>query len=176
MAHFKKIGVAILITALPFTSQVKAQAPTTNAGLDHFATQSPASVLASQVSDIALSPKLSQKEKAKYIANAVRIAITATTRDLKDSAQIVNIAIELATVATKAAPAFAQVISHTVSSLSAISSIEGAAGQIAAAVEAAALAATTVEIASPAASSPTPTNQEFSGSNSPEVLTVSRAH
>lgn len=176
MDHFNKIGLVILLAASPLVSQVQAQIPAVNAGLANPAASSPASVLASQVGDIALSPKLSPKEKAKYIANAVRVAIIATTADLKDPAQIVSIALELATVATKAAPAFAPVIAHTVCSLSAISSIEGAAGQITAAVDAAALAATSVSVASPAPSAPNPTNPEFGGSNSPEVLTVSRAH
>jgi len=101
----------------------------------------PESVLAKQVSEIASSTTLSRREKTRQIANAVRLAVIATTAGVQEADQMLKIAISLATAAAEAAPNFAEVILNTVLSIPSISGIAGAPTKLQAAVSAAAAAA-----------------------------------
>lgn len=93
----------------------------------------PAMILAAQVSEIANSRMISHAKKEKRISTAVRIAVVAATA-YKNPAESLNIALDLATVAANAAPPFKDVITDAVSFIPSIARIDGAPGQIRAAV------------------------------------------
>jgi len=166
--------LVLIITVAPFSRGASAETQTVPTSQQN--TPSPAATLVIQIKTITNSLALSAETKSKYITDAVQSAILTEIGDNKDPAQTLTVALELAAVATKAAPEFAKVIAVAISSLPAIASIEGAKGQVLATVEAAAKAARDVEVAYAAPGGSRPTNPEFGGSNGPEVLTVSRAH
>ncbi|HTB80873.1 MAG TPA: outer membrane beta-barrel protein [Opitutaceae bacterium] len=93
----------------------------------------PAMTLAAQVSEIANSRMISHAKKEKRISTAVRIAVVAATA-YKNPAESLNAALDLATVAASAAPQFKDVITDAVSFIPSIARIDGAPGQIRAAV------------------------------------------
>jgi hypothetical protein len=134
------------------------------------------SILATQVSEIASASDLPRKAKEKRIAGAVRLAVIAATADLKDPAQAVSVAQDLAVAAAKGAPQFSEAIFDAVANISVIAGVDGALAQIKLAVLAAAKEAseprTVVEFASTAPRPPA--NPEFGG-NAGDVV-VSRSH
>lgn len=105
-----------------------------------FASSDTTALLAAEIREIAASPSLSVAKKEKRIANAVRVATVAATAYQNDSGRNLDKALELASVASRAAPRFTEVIVNAVSFSPAISRIDGSAGQIRAAAFAAAKA------------------------------------
>ena len=85
----------------------------------------PENILVRQVSEIATSSTGSHKDKAKRIANAIRLAVISATADVKDPDQALKIALDLATAAAEAAPNFAEAIRDAVLSIPSIASIAG---------------------------------------------------
>jgi len=106
--------------------------------------QTPAEALAAEVREIAHYKMMSHAKKEKRIANAVRIATVGATA-YKDPAEIGGIASELAAAAAGAAPSFKDVITHAVLFTPSVASIDGASGQIQAAVDYAAAKAMEAE-------------------------------
>ncbi len=94
----------------------------------------PATALAAEVREIANFRMMSHSKKEKRIANAVRIAVVGATA-YKDPAETLAIAAELAAAAAGAAPPFKDAIVHAVSFTPSVASIDGASGQIQAAVD-----------------------------------------
>ena len=102
---------------------------------DAQSTQSPpAAALAAEVSKIAHFGMMSHAKKEKRIASAVRIAVDGATA-YKDPAEILSIASDLAVAAATAAPPFKDAIIHAVTFAPAVARIDGASGQIQAAVD-----------------------------------------
>lgn len=125
-----KPNFALLLLLLPLTSGLHAN-DTGHAQHQPGATEqheapTVADTLATQVQEIASSSTLSRKSQAKLITNAVRLAITTATEGIKDPAERLKLALELTTVATKAAPQFAVTITSAVSGIPSIAKIEGA--------------------------------------------------
>jgi len=94
----------------------------------------PAEALAAEVGKIANFKMMSHAKKEKRIANAVRIATVSATA-YKDPAEIVDIASELAAAAASAAPPFKDAIVHAVLFTPSVAGIDGASGQVQAAVD-----------------------------------------
>ena len=127
------------LAAYPAASSGDVAAPGNQA-----AQQTPAAALAAEVGKIANFRMMSHAKKEKRIANAVRIATVAATA-YKDPTEIVPLAAELATAAATAAPSFKDVITHAVLFTPSVASIDGASGQIQAAVDYAAAKAVETE-------------------------------
>ena len=72
----------------------------------------PASLLAEQVRQIAATPDMSDKTKAKLIAKAVEVAVSNALAGVKDPADALRPARDLAAAAAKAAPRFAETITR----------------------------------------------------------------
>ncbi len=72
----------------------------------------PGGILAAQVGEIARTKDLSDHSKSRQIASAVRLAVTTSTTNLKSPEQALNLVLDLATRAAKAAPDFADVITE----------------------------------------------------------------
>ena len=138
--------------------------------------QSPGTILAAQVSEIAATQRFSVKQKSTLISRAVRNAVVMATSDITDSTQVLKIALELAAVAAKAAPKYANVIGHAVTDIPSIMKIDGSAGAVVATVEAAAAETETenVAYAAPGEAHP-PSVPDFGGPIGPEVVVVSNA-
>jgi hypothetical protein len=117
--------------------------------------QTPAGALAAEVREIANYRMMSHAKKEKRIANAVRIAVVGATA-YKDPAEVVNIASELAAAAASAAPPFKDAIVHAVLFSPSVASIDGASGQIQAAVDYAAAQAMKAEKAADVAAAKNP--------------------
>jgi hypothetical protein len=128
----------------------------------------PAATFPAQVSEIANSPAMPLKEKAEQISNVVQIAVTGAIAGLKDPAEILQVALKLATVAATAAPPFTDAITRAISAIPSIAAIDGAADQIqAAVVDAATKAAATAFLSHrPKA----PKNPEFGGNTADTVV------
>ena len=169
-----KTNLAILLLLLPLTAGLNAKdadpIPGRTNTNEHSESQSPASTLAAQVQEIAASSSLSRRSQAKLITKAVRDAINAATDGIKDPAERLQLALELATAAAKAAPHFAATITSAVTSLPSIAKIEGAGDQIQAAVKAGIDAAGGTEIANPAVNPPRPGHHDFGGPNKGETV------
>jgi len=99
-----------------------------------------ARALYKQVSEIANSMSLSTAKKEKRISTAVRVAVVAATAYKNDPDVVLGIALELAQVASRAAPHFAGTIASAVSFAPSVSRIEGASSRIRTAAFAAAAA------------------------------------
>jgi hypothetical protein len=92
-----------------------------------------------QVKAIAHSHEISHAKKEKRIANAVRMAINAATAYQGGNTSVVlNKAVTYAAAAARVAPEYSKIITNAVSFAPAVARIDGAAGQIEAAVDAAA--------------------------------------
>jgi hypothetical protein len=81
----------------------------------------PANILAAQVREIAAAKDLSAQTKKQQIAKAIRLALLAATANLTNSNQSLQLVLELATQAAKAAPEFADAV---------LSAINDSVGQI----------------------------------------------
>jgi hypothetical protein len=144
--------------------------------------QTPAEALAAEVRKIANFKMMSHAKKEKRIANAVRIAVVGATA-YKDPSEIVNIASELSAAAASAAPPFKDAIVHAVLFSPSVASIDGASGQIQAAVDYAAAQAMEAEKAAKVKPVETPVKPETVEQapvpapveNPPQVATVETA-
>jgi hypothetical protein len=150
------LRVPALIFFLTFLSMQAGLAADTAASSGEVATPgnqagqpTPAEALAAEVRAIANYRMMSHAKKEKRIANAVRIATVSATA-YKDPAEIVNIALELAAAAASAAPPFKDAIVHAVLFTPSVAGIDGASGQIQAAVDHAAAQAAEAENAAEA--------------------------
>ena len=168
-----KTKTALLLMLLPMTSGIAANksAPTQTEVSASTEELSPAAILASQVGEIATTTSLSHKEQAKLIAKAVRVAVAAAIEGVKDPAERLNRAQDMAVAAAKAAPDFITTIKIAITSLPAFSKVDGVAEQIDAAVAASIQTSDDTAIANPAVNPPRPTaNPEFGGPNRGEVV------
>ncbi len=94
--------------------------------------------LAADVREFARAPGLSHAKREKRIATAVRVAVVAATAYRQSADEVLGAATELAAAATRAAPAYADVIANAAAYAPSVARIEGAGGQIRTAASAAA--------------------------------------
>ena len=174
-----KQKLACLTLLLPLTTGFGAEAVDPHENHSNPSAQvseeTPATILAAQVKEIASSATTSRREKAKLIANAVRLAITTAMEGVKDPVARLRVALDLATAAAKAAPHFAVTITNAVSAIPALAGIEGALAQIQAAVRAGVEATTEADVANPSGNPRPPANPDFGGPNRGETV-VSPSH
>ena len=174
-----KPNLAILLLLLPISAELLAKEAPPASNRHNTSEQSeadtPAAILAEQVKEIASSPTMSLKTQSKLITDAVQTAITAAIEGIKDPEERLNIALDLATVATKAAPEFAATITSAVSSIPSIAKIEGARDQIQSAVKAGLEARGEPDLANPATNPAHSGEHEFGGPNRGEHI-VSPSH
>ena len=125
-----KPTTAILLLLLPLTSGLQAKdeghALNRHGSSEQSEAPTAADTLATQVKEIAASDTMSRKSQAKLITNAVRLAITTATEGIQDPTARLQLAMELTTAATAAAPQFAATITSAVTSIPSIAKIEGA--------------------------------------------------
>ncbi len=168
-----KTKTALLLMLLPMTAGIAANKATPASTEVSASTEelSPAAVLASQVGEIASTTSLSHKEQAKLIGKAVRVAVGAVIEGVKDPAERLNRAQDLAVAAAKAAPDFIAIIKNAITTLPAFSKVDGIGEQIDAAVAASVQTGDDTAIANPAVNPPRPpANPEFGGPNRGEVV------
>jgi len=92
-----------------------------------------------QIQSIAHSHEISHAKKEKRIANAVRMAINAATAyQGGNTSAVLNKAVTYATAAARVAPEYSKIITNAASFTPAVARIDGASGQIEAAVDSAA--------------------------------------
>src|ERR1019366_2187592 len=87
---------------------------------EHNEVPAPYSTLSDQLKDIASTSSITRKSQEKLISSAVRLAVTTLTKGLNDPAKILKIATDLATVAGRSAPQFADEIGDAINGLPAI--------------------------------------------------------
>ena len=121
-------GAWFLVIALAFGGVAAGLAESSGAPPKGVATQ--ARELAAQVSEISHSTMISRTKKEKRIATAVRVAVVAATAYKNDPGEIMDIGLELAAAAARAAPPFTEVIANAVSFSPALARIDGAASRI----------------------------------------------
>lgn len=173
-----KTNLIFLIVLLPITSGFAATSATPDQPENTGQTeeQNPAVILGEEVRNIADTTTISRKAQAKLITQAVRTAIISATEGIKDPAQRLKVASELATAATKAAPHFAATITSAISTIPSIAAIDGGLEQIQAAVSAGLESSEETSIANPASNPPRPpATPEFGGPNKSENI-VSPSH
>lgn len=125
-----------------------------------------ASQLATEVREIASASSLSSAKKEKRISTAVRTAVVAATAYRNGPNEAMEIALDLATAAARAAPRYSEVIINAVAFAPAVARIDAASSQIRAAATAAAKGQTpprTVEVAAAARATAAPRRQEITG-------------
>jgi len=173
-----KSNLALLLFLLPFTSGLAtpASTPPQPATTEQNEALSPVEILSAQIKEIASSDATSRKTQAKLITKAVRLAVVSAIEGIKDPAERLKVASELATAAAKAAPHFAATISSAISDIPSIAEIDGGAKQIASAISAGLESAEETAIANPVVNPPRPpANPEFGGPNNSETI-VSPSH
>jgi|GEM_PF-425029 len=127
--------LALILSFLPFHNGFGDDHATGSGGEEKATAEAtPAAALAAEVSEIAHFKMMSHAKKEKRIANAVRVAVVGATA-YKNPAETLNMASDLAVAAANAAPAFKEIIVHAVSFTPSVARIDGASGQIAAAVD-----------------------------------------
>ena len=173
-----KPNLAILLLLLPLTAGLEAKdarpAPSEPDPKEQNEAPTPAATLAAQVQEIASSTTLSRKSQAKLITSAVRLAITTVIEGIKDPAERLQLALELTTAATKAAPQFAATITSAVTGIPAIARIEGALDEIKEAVKKGKDQGDQPDLANPS-SNPPHSEHEFDGPDKGEHV-VSPSH
>ena len=142
------------------SSEIHSADPAINEG------STPASLLAVQVKEIATTPDMSGKTKAKLIASAVQLAVSNALAGITDPAEALQLAAELAGAAAKAAPRFADTITRAVMSNPVIAGIAGALAEVQAAVHAAVEA---TNLAARPALGRVPAHADFGG-NSGDII------
>jgi hypothetical protein len=126
--------------------------------------------------EVANDKSLSAKKKADLISISVKSSFLAATVDVHDQDQLLTTALEFASVTTKVVPAYADVISHALTTIPQIAAIPEAIAQINTTVDAASIAATEVNVAAAAPGQIRPPSADaFGGPISDEVLVVSHA-
>jgi hypothetical protein len=175
----KKPTLLLPLLLLPLSSVLAADNPPSTPSQSPAAQQeelSPAAILAGEVKEIASSTTLSRKAQAKLITNAVRTAVGAVIEGIKNPADRLKAALELATAAAQSAPHFAATITRAITSIPALAAIDGALEQIQSAVSDGVAAADKPDIANPATNPPRPpATPEFGGPNNSETV-VSPSH
>lgn len=119
----------LLVSGMLFTSVNAANVPNRSSGGANATASSledTQTFLADQVAEIASSTKLTPQAKQKRIADAVRKAVIVATMNVRDPETAVQIAVELATAASRAAPEYSQTIINSVASVPSIASVAGA--------------------------------------------------
>ncbi len=104
-----------------------------HAATPDYARSAVAADLASQVREIANETMTSRGKKERRIATTVRIVVVAATAYRTDRDEVIGIAIQMATAASRAAPSFAEVISRSIAFVPAVSRFAGAASEVRAA-------------------------------------------
>ncbi len=174
-----KPNLAILLVLLPLAAELSAKEATASSRhqspTEQNEEQTPAVILADQVKEIAASSAMSRKSQSKLITNAVHMAITAAIEGIKDPAERLSVALELATVAVQAAPQFSATIASAVSGIPSIAGIEGALEHIQSAVQAGLDAGHEPDLANPAVNPAHSQKHEFGGPNHGETV-VSPSH
>ena len=97
---------------------------------EHSEAPTPSTILAGQLKDIVSSSSMSRKSQAKLVSSAVHLAVVTATQGMTGPAKALNLALDLATTAGKAAPQFADEIADAINGTSIISRIEGASNRI----------------------------------------------
>jgi hypothetical protein len=164
----KSIFVCLIISAACSAGLRAADAPTPDPTRNEAAT--PASQLAAQVKEIAATPDMSDKTKAKLIASAVQVAINNAVAGITEPAEALQLATELAGAAAKAAPHFAESITHAVMSNPSIAGIDGALAAVQAAVHAAVQEA---NLAGRPGLGRVPAHSDFGGNNGDIIVSPS---
>jgi len=134
MKRIQSALALVLLLACPSMPAIAATEANLSATAAGPADQAGAQALAAQVREIAHTRLMSRAKKEKRIATTVRVAVVAATA-YKSPAEALGIASEMAASAAAAAPQFKDVIANAVSFIPAIARIDGAAGQIRAAVD-----------------------------------------
>jgi hypothetical protein len=129
-----KTYLALLLILLPVAASHAADKDTSAENHDQAATLDPAKALAEEIGGITNSSTLTLKEKDDQVAAAVQNTISEAIAHLTDPSEILKATLELATTAAKAAPQFTHAILEGISTIPAISAINGAIDQIKAAV------------------------------------------
>jgi hypothetical protein len=124
--------------------------------------------LAVLVAEIANSTKLSAEDKERDVADLVRKATIERTADIEDPAQVLALALELATAAATAAPQFAQTIVNTIATIPSLASIEGAMTSVRSALASA--ASESAGASRESGSGPATPRPASPASNSPSVI------
>jgi hypothetical protein len=104
-----------------------------HAATPDYARSAVADDLGSQVREIANETMTSRGKKERRIATTVRIVVVAATAYRTDRDEVIGIAIQMATAASRAAPSFAEVISRSIAFVPAVSRFAGAASEVRAA-------------------------------------------
>ncbi len=170
-----KPNLAILLLLLPLSAGIEAKAASTAPHqpdtTEHNPAKTPANRLAAEVTEIAATTAISRKAQAKKITSAIRQAINAATEGITDPAERLKVALQLTTVAAKAAPQFAATITSAVAGLPSLAKIEGAIEQIKSAVSAGIESADEPGLANPAANPrPNSAHHEFGGPNKGDTI------
>jgi hypothetical protein len=164
-----KTCLALLLVLLPVAATYAAGNDTPAESHDKVA-PTPAKILAGQVGEIADSPTLTPTEKDDQILAAVRNAVIAATAHLTDPVEILKVTLELTTAAARSAPQFTHAIIDAVSTISAITAIDGAVSQLQAAVIDAATKAAAAAFES---TTPKPPGQKFGGQYTDVIVSPS---
>jgi hypothetical protein len=129
-----KTCLALLLILLPIATSHAADNDTPSEHHDQASATKSAKALADQVSDIVHSPTLTLKEKDDQVSAAVKNAISEAIANLTDPADILKVTEELSTAAAQAAPQFTHAILEGISTIPAVTAINGAISQIQTAV------------------------------------------
>ncbi len=125
-----KTCLALLLILLPIATSYGADNDTPHGNHDKAAESKSAKALADQISDITHSPTLTLKEKDAAISAAVQSAVSEAIANLTDPSEIIKATEELTTAAAQVAPQFTHAIIEGISTIPAITAINGAMGAI----------------------------------------------
>lgn len=109
---------ALMLLSLPvavtLSAKEKAPAPAPVAHVQPGHALTPGGIVAGQISDILETKGLSEKSRKRQIGNAVRIAVSSATTNLRNADDALAIILEIAERAGGAAPEFSDVIGEAV--------------------------------------------------------------
>jgi hypothetical protein len=125
-----KTCLALLLILLPIATSYGADNDTPPGNHDKTVESKAAKALADQISDITHSSTLTLKEKDDQISAAVQSAVSDAIANLTDPAAILKATEELTTAAAQAAPQFTHAIIEGISTIPALTAINGAVGEI----------------------------------------------
>jgi hypothetical protein len=125
-----KTCLALLLILLPIATSYGADNDTPSGNHDKTVESKAAKALADQISDISHSSTLTLKEKDDQISAAVESAVSEAIANLTDPSEILKATEELTTSAAQAAPQFTHAIIEGISTIPALTAINGAIGEI----------------------------------------------
>ena len=125
-----KTCLALLLILLPIATSYGADNDSPYGNHDKTVESKSAKALADQISDISHSSTLTLKEKDDQISAAVQSAVSEAIANLTDPSEILKATEELTTSAAQAAPQFTHAIIAGISTIPALTSINGAIGEI----------------------------------------------